>query len=70
MQGGMDGGGGTGGGVMIDTRQQSMVVRELSRLANTTHAAETEVRMGRRERGREDKRVDANSKGCHRCSLE
>jgi hypothetical protein len=50
MQGG--GGGGGGGGVMIDTRQQSMVVRELSRLANTTHAAETEVRMGGREGGR------------------
>ena len=28
---------------MIDTRQQSLVVRELSRLANTTHAAETQV---------------------------
>eukprot|EP00624_Nannochloropsis_granulata_P004469 evm.model.NODE_32088_length_11204_cov_34.757675.4 len=46
MQGGMSGGGGAGGGgVMIDTRQQSMVVRELSRLANTTHAAETEAKL-------------------------
>lgn len=40
------GGLGQGEGVMIDTRQQSMVVRELSRLANTTHAAELEVRGG------------------------
>ncbi|EWM26877.1 hypothetical protein Naga_100576g4 [Nannochloropsis gaditana] len=38
------GGLGQGEGVMIDTRQQSMVVRELSRLANTTHAAELEAK--------------------------